>query len=165
MLCYLDGVPTYVGQSTDGIRARVARHLTSARSDVIVNRQLDVWEVAYVQAYPVENRAEITPLEPALIHHFEAKSSLINGRMPPKSIEHFAIPSPAQVVQVLSDAEINTRKDPVHRLPRQAEHYARMVDHFLTVTNPREIARAMQAHFQRLAKYHGSLLRTAVDEE
>jgi len=52
VLCDLDNVPIYVGQSTDGIRARVQRHLTSARSDVIANRQIDVWEVAYVRAYP-----------------------------------------------------------------------------------------------------------------
>ena len=30
----------------DGIRSRVARHLTSARSDIIANRQIDVWEIA-----------------------------------------------------------------------------------------------------------------------
>jgi excinuclease UvrABC nuclease subunit len=45
-LCDLDQVPIYVGQSKDGIRSRVARHLTSARSDIIANRQIDVWEIA-----------------------------------------------------------------------------------------------------------------------
>lgn len=42
ILADLDNVPIYVGQSKDGIRARVARHLTSARSDIIANRQIDV---------------------------------------------------------------------------------------------------------------------------
>lgn len=41
-LCDLDEVPIYVGQSTDGIRARVNRHITSARSDIIANRMIDV---------------------------------------------------------------------------------------------------------------------------
>lgn len=41
-LCDLDGVPIYVGQSVDGIRSRVRRHLTSARSDIIANRMIDV---------------------------------------------------------------------------------------------------------------------------
>jgi hypothetical protein len=41
VLCDLDEVPIYVGQSIDGIRARVNRHLTSARSDIIANRQVD----------------------------------------------------------------------------------------------------------------------------
>lgn len=35
VLCDLDQIPIYVGQSSDGIRARVRRHLTSARSDII----------------------------------------------------------------------------------------------------------------------------------
>lgn len=35
VLCDLDNVAIYVGQSTDGIRARVQRHLTSARSPEI----------------------------------------------------------------------------------------------------------------------------------
>jgi excinuclease UvrABC nuclease subunit len=52
-LCDLDNVPVYVGQSSDGIRKRVSRHLTSARSDIIANRQIDVWEIAWVWAYPV----------------------------------------------------------------------------------------------------------------
>ena len=51
VLCDLDDVPIYVGQSTDGIKARVQRHLTSARSDLIANRQIDVWEIAWVRAY------------------------------------------------------------------------------------------------------------------
>jgi len=47
VLCDLDQVPIYVGQSVDGIRARVRWHLTSARSDIIANRQIDVWEIAW----------------------------------------------------------------------------------------------------------------------
>jgi len=60
VLCDLDQVPIYVGQSIDGIRSRVNRHLTSARSDIIANRQIDVWEIAWVWAYPAKDRAEIS---------------------------------------------------------------------------------------------------------
>src|SRR5437868_8492892 len=60
-LCDLDEVPIYVGQSVDGIRARVRRHLTSARSDVIANRQLDVWEIAFVWAWPVADKRKLKP--------------------------------------------------------------------------------------------------------
>jgi hypothetical protein len=59
VLCDLDRAPIYVGQSVDGIRSRVNRHLTSARSDIIANRQIDVWEIAWVGAYPVKDKAEI----------------------------------------------------------------------------------------------------------
>ena len=70
VLCDLDAVPIYVGQSKDGIRSRVSRHLTSARSDIIANRQIDVWEIAYVLAYPIANVQDITPTENRLYHHF-----------------------------------------------------------------------------------------------
>jgi GIY-YIG catalytic domain len=63
VLCDLDQVPIYVGQSVDGIRSRVNRHLTSARSDIIANRQIDVWEIAWVWAYPVQDKAAIGALE------------------------------------------------------------------------------------------------------
>jgi hypothetical protein len=59
VLCDLDEVPIYVGQSVDSIRARVNRHLTSARSDIIANRQIDVWEIAWVWAYPVKNKRRL----------------------------------------------------------------------------------------------------------
>jgi len=55
-LCDLDNVPIYLGQSKDAIRSRVRRHLTSARSDVIANRQIDVWEIAYVWAWPMPGK-------------------------------------------------------------------------------------------------------------
>jgi hypothetical protein len=163
VLCDLDNVPIYVGQSTDGIRARVNRHLTSARSDIIANRQIDVWEIAYVWAYPVENTVDIRPLESQLFHYFRPKSELMNGAVPPRA-GRGKPPRPAQVIQVMADKEIAEKKDPTQRLPRQAAHYAQIIGHFLTVKNSPQIARAMDAHFERLQKYHAKLLMSAADQ-
>ena len=160
-LCDLDNVPVYVGQSKDGIRSRVARHLTSARSDIIANRQIDVWEIAYVWTYPVKTKAEIGPLEALLYHRFDPQSQLMNGAVPPRPDSLIQAPEPAQKIQVMSDTEIGEKRDPVQRLPRQAGHYAQIVGHFLAVKNSKQIARAMSAHFQRLAKYHQMLLGIA----
>lgn len=157
-LCDLNGVPIYVGQSRDGIRSRVARHLTSARSDIIANRQVDVWEIAYVQAYPVDAAADISNLESVLYHHFNPMSALMNGTIPPFPAVRMDVPEPAQTVQVMPDDEISDRLDPTQRLPRQAQHYAQIVGHFLEVKNSPQIARAMEAHFERLQRYHGELL-------
>ncbi len=165
VLCDLDQVPIYVGKSIDGIRTRVNRHLTSARSDIIANRQVDVWEIAWVWAYPVSRRADIAPLEDALFHAFHPKSALMNGKVPPKPPGRPRIPAPEQVVQVMTDAEIQEKRDPALRLPRQAEHYTQIVGHFLAVKNSKEIAGAIQAHFERLQKYHVRLLQQAVDVE
>jgi hypothetical protein len=164
VLCDLDNVPVYVGQSRDGIRNRVARHLTSARSDIIANRQIDVWEIAYVWAYPVAAKDQIGPLESLLYHHFNPQSQLMNGTVPPHADVNATVPEPAQKIQVMSDTEIGEKRDPVQRLPRQAGHYAQIVGHFLAVKESKQIARAISAHFQRLAKYHETLLRIAAAE-
>jgi excinuclease UvrABC nuclease subunit len=84
VLCDLDNIPVYVGQTNDGIRKRVQRHLTSARSDVIANRQIDVWEIAFVWEYPVEEKTDLDPLEATLFHNFNSKSRLMNGTNPIK---------------------------------------------------------------------------------
>ena len=163
VLCDLDQVPIYVGQSTDGIRSRVNRHLTSARSDIIANRQVDVWEIAWVWTYPVALRNEIGSVENALFHSFHSTSPLMNGKVPPLPPAGFEVPGPAQRVQVMATAEIEEKRDPALRLPRQAEHYSQIVGHFLAVKNSKEIAGAIQAHFDRLQRYHRSLLNLAVD--
>ncbi len=165
VLCDLDQVPIYVGQSVDGIRSRVNRHLTSARSDIIANRQVDVWEIAWVWAYPVKSRVEIGPLEEALFHAFHARSALMNGKIPKAAPRGSTIPEPSQKIQVMADEEIEEKKDPALRLPRQAEHYSQIVGHFLAVKNSREIALAIRAHFQRLQKYHRELLGRAEEIE
>ena len=165
VLCDLDDVPIYVGQSVDGIRKRVSRHLTSARSDVIANRQIDVWEIAWVWSYPVKNRVDISALENALFHRFHPKSALMNGKVPKLQTNGLKVPEPSQKVQVMANAEIAEKKDPALRLPRQAEHYSQIVGHFLAVKNSKEIAGAIQAHFERLQKYHRELLGLAVEIE
>jgi hypothetical protein len=163
VLCDLDDVPLYVGQSVDGIRARVNRHLTSARSDIIANRQIDVWEIAWVRAYPVIDRATIGLVESALFYKFDASTPLMNGKAPPPPPANFKIPEAAQIVQVMSNDEIREKLDPSLRLPRQAAHYSQIVGHFLAVKNSKEIARAMDSHFARLERYHRDLLGRAVD--
>ena len=164
VLCDLDKVPIYVGQSTDGIRARVRRHLTSARSDIIANRQIDVWEIAWVWAFPVE-RAGINALEALLYHHYNDTNALMNGTVPFRPADVSTVPDPTQIVQVMTDAEIAEKRDPALRLPRQSEHYSAIVSHFLAVKNSPQIARAMGAHFERLKRYHTRLLGLASADE
>jgi hypothetical protein len=65
----------------------------------------------------------------------------------------------------MNENEITEKRDPVQRLPRQAAHYAQIVGHFLEVKESKQIARAMAAHFQRLARYHQTLLGIATTAE
>src|SRR5436853_7652662 len=80
-LCDLDEVPIYVGKSVDAINARVRRHLTSARSDVIANRQIDVWEIAFVWAWPVSNKKKMLTLEDHIFADFNSSNALVNGKL------------------------------------------------------------------------------------
>jgi len=66
----------------------------------------------------------------------------------------------------MADVEIAEKRDPALRLPRQAEHYSAIVGHFLTVKNSPQVGRAMEAHFERLRRYHATLLKLAsADDE
>lgn len=155
-LCDLDNVPIYVGVSMDGIRSRVRRHLTSARSDVIANRQLDVWEVAYVWAWPMGSNPEpfeVTSVESYLIHYYHSEKPLMNGVLPSPLQFVPSLPQ-MQVVRVMPEDEIASRKDPVRRLPRQAEQFGHLVSHMLEVKDNTELRRTLAAHFERLQDYY-----------
>lgn len=153
----LDGVPIYIGQSIDGLRSRVRRHLTSARSDIIANRQIDVWEVAEVWTWPATGGPEINALEAALFATFDAQSPLMNGSIPLSSTK--VEPAvPAQVLEVMPADERERRKDPIIRLPRQIEHYQRLVDYILVVKDAPHLRRSVDAHYARLSRYHHSFL-------
>ena len=158
VLCDLDDVPIYVGQSKDGIRSRVRRHLTSARSDVIANRQLDVWEVAFVRGHPVSSVGQIQELEDFLITKYHSFKSLMQGDIPePISDLSFPLPEP-QIVQILPDEEIENRRHPVLRLPRQAEFFYQLVDHIMNVKDTMPQRRTLKAHHERLTDYYENFL-------
>lgn len=152
-LCDLDEVPIYVGQSVDGIRSRVRRHLTSARSDVIANRQVDVWEIAYVWAWPVKEVAEISALEAYLFNEFDNKVRLMNGKSMPVQAKQVCVPE-KQVIQVIEEDERINRQDPALRLPRQITQYNLLVDYILNVKDAEHLKRSLDAHFERLVRYH-----------
>lgn len=163
-LCDLDGVPVYIGQSEDGIRARVRRHITSARSDVIANRQIDVWEIAYVLCWPLKDKAKLGPSERFLFHQFHTKSPLMNGSVPAKVEKlSFSLPEPIRI-QLMQDHEIEERKLVERRLPRQAKHFTELLDHFLNVKDAKELYLALQAHFARLNRYFANL-RPSIQED
>lgn len=152
-LCDLDEVPVYVGQSIDGIRDRVRRHLTSARSDVIANRQIDVWEMAYVWAWPMPNRQHMKLLECHLFSLFNATSPLANGKvLNDPGVLPFAVPQKVRV-QVMPDDLIVARQDPTLRFPRQIQHFNQLVDYILNTQDKRHLRRALQVYYDRLTRY------------
>jgi hypothetical protein len=160
----LNDVAVYVGQTTavkeNGIKGRVQRHLTSARSDIIANRMIDVWEIAWVRTWPTP-KAKINETESALYHELNAKSPLMNGNVIKPPAHPAVMPAPRDTEQVMDTDEIRERLQPSLRLPRQAEHYRQMISHYLNVKDSAQIAKSMNAHFNRLMRYHRELLEAA----
>ncbi len=158
-LCDLDNVPIYVGQSVDGIRARVRRHLTSARSDVIANRQIDVWEIGYVRAWSVVGQPAINSLEGYLYSKFDAQSPLVNGDVL-KSMGEYAdkVPDPVQV-QVIPEELLVARRDPTLRFPRQIQHFNQLVDYVLNTQDKPHLRRALSVYFARLSRYYEQFIQ------
>jgi hypothetical protein len=156
-LCDLDDVPIYVGkadQSKDtSIRKRVQRHLTSARSDVIANRQLDVWEVAFVRGWAVSDADARTRLEHQLIHLFDQQSPLVNGSLPPLP-EKLLVTQPEPVaIRVMPPDLLKSRLEPSIRFPRQVETFKQLLDYILNVQDKPHLRRALHVHYKRLTRY------------
>ena len=87
----------------------------------------------------------------------------MNGTVPAlPGVLGFMVPEP-QRIRVMEEAEIAIRWRPEQRLPRQAQHYARLVDHILQVKDTRELRRSLEAHFERLTRYHARFLEPRGD--
>lgn len=152
-LCDLDNVPIYVGKTVSikerGIIGRVRRHFTSARSDIIANLQLDVWELAYVRAWAEPDATEIPELERRV--HQEYLATVFAGKLlpSPKTVK----PLPAfQECRILKPEEIQRRKEPATRLVRQVRHIDHLLDVVVTRKDTADQRRALQAHLNRLTR-------------
>lgn len=159
-LCDLDAKPVYVGQgisSDRGIRQRVQRHLTSARSDMVANRGIDVWDIAYVRTWPItesyQNTEEKKDLADQLevdvfemlsedhtIHNYQE----VDGQ-PTAGFDR----THSQMVQIIGDTEIEKRSQPRERMLRQLQHLHRLADHMVYVKSSEAQQRALKRHLDR----------------
>lgn len=157
-LCDLDEVPVYVGQSRDALRDRIRRHLTSARSDIIANRLIDVWEIAFVWVWPVNDDLQRKLLEHELFNEFNDASPLANGKVltKPKSI-HSGRPEKIRV-QVMPDDVIRSRTDSSLRFPRQVHHFGELIDYIVNTQDKRHLRRALELYYNRLSRYYRSFV-------
>lgn len=164
-LCDLDEVPVYVGQAAcskdASIRKRVQRHLTSARSDIIANRQLDVWEIAYVWSWPIHDTDERRRAEAMLYRQFDAESRLVNGKIPTESqMPLDELPS-RTCEQIMPEGVIRARQDPAVRFPRQAQQFCQLLDYILNTHDKPHLRVALQVHFDRMNRYMDEFLKTS----
>lgn len=164
-MCDLDDIPEYVGQTISvgerGIIGRVRRHLKSARSDIIANLQLDVWELAFVRAWPVDDKGRVSELEKTVYHEY--KATILAGEVlsAPATVK----PLPKyESVRILEPEEVTKRRDPKVRYPRQLRHLDHLLDVILNRKDSPDQRRSLDAHMLRLQRRYEEFIRLAEPE-
>jgi hypothetical protein len=119
---------------------------------------IDVWEIAYVWAWPVISVAEVAELEPYIFSRYDCTKPLMNGKVLTPSPKLTFCEPDIQIVQVIHEDERQDRLQPSQRLPRQIQHYHALVDYIQTVKDEPHLKRSLRAHFERLVSYHERFL-------
>jgi hypothetical protein len=105
----------------------------------------------------VTSKDDVAPLEAHLIQHYDAQQSLMNGKALAGVVDPVYVPE-KEVVQVIEETERLARLTPSIRLPRQIQQYNLLVDYLLIVKDADHLKRSLQAHFERLVRYHNTFL-------
>ncbi len=129
-----DGEPIYVGQTTERIATRVARHMTGQRSDTVAYRILDPFEVAEIALWPIttEKGAERTKIFDAAEYSVyvwaiqnSAFGAILNEKLPPPSLNPVTPPEPFRFDLVPKELR-EEREHPDVRIARRAETLSRL---------------------------------------
>ena len=124
-----DGEPIYIGQTYEGLSARIGRHLTNQRTDAVAMNVLDPFEVAEIRVWPLDldhlskqpaeeelDRAEYT-LFVKVIEESSFKAVL--NEKPPRKTELVELPD-AFVGRIIPADIFPQRKHPDVRIARRA---------------------------------------------
>jgi hypothetical protein len=101
-----DGEPIYVGQTAEGLRTRIRRHLTNQRTDAVAMNVLDPFEVLRVEVWPLPQYDHIAKVQHP--EYAEAKEFL-------DALEHHV--AEALVAKSKSGAILNEKDPPAPRRP------------------------------------------------
>ena len=128
-----DGEPIYVGQTLEGLRSRIGRHLTNQRTDAVAMNVLDPFEVAEICVWPLDlghlnkkaqqdhlDRAEFTVFEKVIA---ESKLGAVLNEKPPRQMSAVQLPK-AYRKRIIPDDIFPHRKHPDIRIARRASTIA-----------------------------------------
>ena len=168
-----DGEPIYIGQTFEGLGARIGRHLTNQRTDAVAMNVLDPFEVAEIRVWPLdlshltekEIKTDLDRAEYTLFVKVIAESSFkaVLNEKPPRKTE--LIKLPAAYTQRIIPADIfPQRKHPDVRIARRASTIAalarviseRKVTKWLRTTLLTQARRLERLAAQRLADFAGT---------
>jgi hypothetical protein len=92
-------------------------------------------------------------LEAHLFHKFDRAHSLVNGTVPPQPSGKVNEPKHSEV-QVMTDAEIEIRKQPRYRFPRQVQQFNQLLDYILHTKDEIHLRHALGVHFRRVQVFY-----------
>ena len=128
-----DGEPIYIGQTYEGLGARIGRHLTNQRTDAVAMNVLDPFEVAEICVWPLhlaglsrdEKKAELNRAEYTLYLKVIAESSFkaVLNEKKPAVTDLIDLPQSYRG-RIIPDDIFPQRKHPDVRLARRANTIA-----------------------------------------
>jgi hypothetical protein len=129
-----DGEPIYVGQTREGVRTRIGRHLTGQRSDAVAKYVLDPFEVhtIIVWSFPELDTLPVIELKVALnAREYAAYRHLLSGSRYQAVLneatiqEHIRVELPEPFTAVIIPDDIfHERSHPDIRIARRAQTVA-----------------------------------------
>lgn len=144
-----DGEPIYVGQTYEGLGARISRHLTNRRTDAVAMHVLDPFEVAEVRVWPLDlehlakgkqqeylDRAEYTVFQKVLA---ESKLGAVLNEKPPKPTTAINLPKDYRR-RIVPESLYPHRKHPDVRIARRANTIANLA----RVISERKVSRGLR---------------------
>jgi hypothetical protein len=123
--------------------------------------QLDVWELAFVRAWPTHSD-EIDNLEKLVYQTY--KGTILAGKILSPPTGRTVLPKP-ELVRILNADEVERRKDPRLRFPRQLRHLEQLLDIILNRKDSPDQRRSLEAHMRRLQRRYQEFIGAAPPEE
>jgi GIY-YIG catalytic domain len=152
-----DREPIYVGQTYEGLGARIGRHLTNQRTDAVAMNVLDPFEVAYIRMWPLElsgfskkkarmrlDSAEYTVYKLLLR---ESKLNAVLNEKPPPNVPTVKLPKPLEGC-VVPERLFKERKHPDVRIARRAATIASLAK----VISERSVSRGLRMTMRTQAR-------------
>lgn len=171
-----DHEPIYVGQTEEGLSARIGRHLTNQRTDAVAMNVLDPFEVAYIEVWPLrwgkpavaerhEFRQKLDAAEYTVFQKVLRESTfgaVLNEAdiAPTPEVE---LPT-SQKGKIIPDVVFEARSHPDIRIARRALTIARLAQVISERSVSRGLRRTLLTQAKRLERLAGQRLEDFSNE-
>jgi len=152
-----DGEPIYIGQTYEGLGARIGRHLTNQRTDAVAMNVLDPFEVAEICVWPlglshlskIEKKTELDRAEYTLYLKVIEESSFkaVLNEKKPKVTAIIQLPQSFRG-RIIPDEIFPQRQHPDVRIARRANTIAALA----RVISERKVTKALRTTLLTQAK-------------